>query len=96
METPLSKHDLKVTVTYPAAGKPFKENNADPTETLAPLKTRVLAYFELVESQQGESSVTYHFFHGKDRLTDLSLTLGSLAGNAGALALKLSQQIEQG
>ena len=96
METPLSKHDLNLSVAYPAASKPFKDHNASPSETLSSLKPRVLAYFGLTEGQQGENTVSYVFFEKKDRLTDLSVTLGSLAGNAGALALKLSQQLEQG
>ncbi len=91
----MAKH-LNVTVTYPAAGEPFHEHGDSPEEALASLKVRVLTYFGLEEGDQGGSQVTYVFFKGKERLTDLSVTLGSLAADAGALALKLSQQIVQG
>lgn len=89
-----TKH-INVTVTYPAAGEPFHDHNASPEETLASLKVRVLNYFDLHEGDQGGNQVTYDFFKGKERLTDLSVTLGHLAA-AAALALKLSQQIVQG
>jgi hypothetical protein len=42
------------------------------------------------------STTTYIFYHGKEALTDLSRTLGSIAGHAHELTLKLSQQITQG
>ncbi|MGF7054764.1 hypothetical protein GGC47_003968 [Bosea sp. OAE752] len=87
---------LNVTVTYPAAGKPFQDKKADPSETLASLKARVLAKFGLEEGDEGGSQVTYILFKGKDRLEDLSLALQQVAGNAAALSLKLSQQIVQG
>lgn len=86
---------LNVTVTYPAAEKPFHQDAA-PTETLGQLKEAVLKFFRLHEGSEGGSQITYVFFHGKDKLTVLSLTLGAIAGNAAALSLKLSQQVEQG
>ena len=87
---------LNVTVTYPAAGKPFHDKEAAPTEALASLKARVLVYFGLKEGEEGGNQVTYLFFEGKQRLEDLTVTLQSLAGEAHALSLKLSQQIVQG
>src|SRR5262249_22239182 len=95
-EVPMTNETLNVTVTYPAVGKPFHDPNANRGETLQSLKGRVLTAFGLKEGDEGGNQVTYVFFKGKDRLDDLSVTLGTLAGNAQALALKLSQQIVQG
>lgn len=92
----MAKQTLNVTVTYPAAGKPFQDKKADPDETLASLKVRVLAKFGLQEGDEGANQITYILFKGKDRLEDLSVTLKHLAGSAAALSLKLGQQIVQG
>lgn len=92
----MAKQTLNVTVTYPAAGRPFQDKDAAPTETLGMLRARVLEYFHLKEGEEGGNQVTYILFKGKDRLEDLSVVLQVLAGNAGALSLKLSQQIVQG
>jgi hypothetical protein len=96
MEALMVEHSLDFTVTYPAAGKPFHDHHAARNETLGSVKPRVLTFFHLAEGQEGGSQITYVFFKGKERLTDLSITLGALAGHADALALKLVQQIEQG
>jgi hypothetical protein len=37
-----------------------------------------------------------NLYQGRDELTDLTRTLGTLAGHASALELKLSQFIQQG
>jgi hypothetical protein len=87
---------LNVTVTYPAAERPYQEHEATPSETLTVLKPKVLAYFHLTEGTGEGGTVTYVFYLGKEKLTDLTVTIGSLAGHASALTLKLSQQIEQG
>jgi hypothetical protein len=92
----MAKQSLHVTVTYPAAGKPFQDKDVSPTETLAWLKARVLEFFRLTEGEEGGNQVLYVLFKGKDRLEDPSVTLQILAGEAGALSLKLSQQIVQG
>ncbi|SCB55575.1 hypothetical protein GA0061098_104521 [Bradyrhizobium shewense] len=92
----MAKQTLNVTVTYPAAGKPFQDKDAVPTETLASLKARVLTKFGLNEGEESGNLITYVLFKGKERLEDLSVTLQILAGDAGALSLKLSQQIVQG
>lgn len=92
----MAKPTLNVTVTYPAAGKPFQEKSASPAETLGSLKTRVLTKFGLKEGEEAGNQVTYVLMKDKDRLEDLTVTLGAIAGNAAALSLKLSQQIVQG
>lgn len=90
------KQTLNVTVTYPAAGKPFHDKDAAPNETLASLKARVLVKFGLKEGEEDGNQVIYVLFKGKERLENLSVTLQVLAGDAHTLALKLSQQIVQG
>ena len=89
---------LNLTVTYPAASEPFHDKDASPAEVLGSLKERVLAAFGLVEgpSPDGQTVTTFTLYRGKDPLEDLSVTLGTVAGHAHALALKLSQQITQG
>lgn len=92
----MAKTSLNVTVTYPAAGKPFQDKAAAASETFGALKARVLTKFGLKEGEEGGNQVTYILMKGRDRLEDLSATLGALAGDANALSLKLSQQIVQG
>lgn len=92
----MAKQTLNLTVTYPAAGKPFQDKGASRDETLASLKARVLKAFGLIEGEDGGNQVTYVLFKGRERLTDMSVSLGALAGEAKALSLKLVQQIVQG
>lgn len=95
---PTKADTLNVTVRYAAAPKPFQDHDATRQETLQGLKTRVLAAFGLSEGQSTPdgNSITYKLYHGKTELTDMSATLGALAGQAHALELKLSQHIQQG
>lgn len=92
----MAKHSLNVKVTYPAAGQPFRDDDAAPSETLASLKARVLTFFHLTEGDEGGNQITYVLFKAKERLTDLSVTLGALVDHGRSLNLKLVQQIEQG
>ena len=89
---------LNVTVRYAAAPKPFQDHDALGTETLAHLKARVLDAFGLTEGESSPdgNSISYKLYHGKTELTDMSVTLDAVAGNARALELKLSQYVQQG
>lgn len=87
---------LEVNVRYPAAAKPFVDPKADPQETLASLKARVLDAFHLTEVQDPNQSVLYFLYHEDEKLEDLSQTLGHIAGDRHVLKLKLVQQIIQG
>ncbi len=88
---------LEVTVRYAAAIEPFHDKHADPEETLASLKTRVLSAFGLTEGAPTEGGTfTYKLFHNKDELTDLSKSVGSFGGHPRAVTLKLSQEVKQG
>ncbi len=92
-----SKSTLNLIVRY-AAAEPFKDKTADSGETLGSAKQRALEEFEL--SDEGTAAngnvIVYKLFHGREEQTDLTKTLGQLAGPAGALELKLSQHVQQG
>lgn len=96
--TGVKKDTINVTVRYAAAPKPFHDNDADRTETLSSLRSRVLEMFGLIDGEATPEGnlITYKLYHEKAELTDLSRTLADVAGQAGALPLKLSQFIQQG
>ena len=88
---------INVTVVYIAAPKPFEQKDAPADETLAVLKALVLAAFGLKEGATPDGdTVTYRLYHQNQPLDNLDQTIGTVAGHAGALALKLSQQITKG
>ncbi len=88
---------LHVIVHYVAAGKPFQDKDAPLTETVGELKQAALTFFDLTEGTLPDgSTTTYTLYKDKQPLTDLSQSLGDLAGDKRELQLKLSQQIVQG
>jgi hypothetical protein len=91
------KDTLNVTVVYAAAPRPFQDHDASREETLASLTARVLAAFGLTEGAQTDGTqVQYKLYHGKEELTDLSQTRGTIAGPAHAVQFKLGQVVTQG
>jgi hypothetical protein len=94
---PGNAHGIEVTVRYAAAVEPYREKNASASEVLSTLKANALAAFGLVEGAVTDGGTfTYKLFNKKDELTDLSRTLGDVAGQAHALELKVSQEVKQG
>lgn len=93
-----ARDTLRVTVRYAAALKPFIDEDANRNETLGALRSRVLEKFELTDGGTAPDggAIVYKLYHGKDEITDLSRTLGDIAGHARDLQLKLSQFIQQG
>lgn len=91
-----SKNSLVVKVRYLAVGRPFVEPKADSNESLASLKPRVLGFFELAEGTANGGTKVYQFVHGSEVLTDLSVTLGSIAEGKKEVDLMLIEQFEQG
>jgi len=88
---------LRVIVNYPAAKKPFEQDNASRKETVGTLKSSVLAAFGITEGQSADGKTfTYTLFHRKTPLENLNETLGQVAGDEHTLELKLSQQVTQG
>jgi hypothetical protein len=91
------EHKLKVTVEYVGSGKPFKDDNADRSETVGQLKQRVLSYFELTEGQgPGGNNYTYILYYQKTPLENMNQQIGEITGDKDVLKLKLNQQITQG
>jgi len=91
-------HALReVKVTYPAAREPYRQHDVPRAETVGTLKHRVLEAFHLTEGTSPEgTTTTYTLYHGKQPLENLQQTLGSVAGDAHELHLKLVQEIKQG
>jgi len=88
--------EVRVTVHYMAAGKPFEQGFAR-SATVGDVKTASLHAFDLTEGTNQEgNTVTYTLYDKKDPLENLSATVGQLAGQQNVLQLKLSQQITQG
>ena len=57
---------LQVIVHYPAAEEPFRDNDADPNETVGHLKSRVLSAFGLSEGPgSAGNTVTFTLYHEK-------------------------------
>lgn len=88
---------IKVMVHYVAAGEPFKDDHADPSETIGHLKSRVLTAFGLSEGQTPDgNTATFTLYHDKQPLDNMNQTLGDIAGSHKVLQLRLVQQITQG
>lgn len=87
---------LVVRVRYITARKQFVDSKAQQEESLAALKPRVLAFFELVEGSVDGGSKMYYFALEGIVQTDLQSTLGSLADGKHELKLDLIERFEQG
>jgi hypothetical protein len=83
--------NIKVSVHYIAAGKPYMAEVA-PTETVAQLKASALTAFGLV----AQANKTYKLFHQKQELSDPNRTIGQLAGDKHELKIDLEEFITQG
>lgn len=59
-------------------------------------KPKILAFFELTESSGQQGGKVYTFAMSGTPLTDLSVTLGTLAAGKHELKLDLIEQLEQG
>lgn len=87
---------LALRVRYISAKKPFDDPHARVDEPLTDLKPRVLSFFKLSEGAVDGGNKTYHFSHNNKTLTDLSVTLGSLADGKHELKLDLIERFDQG
>lgn len=84
---------IDLTVEYPPTEDKLNDHGSNRDETVGVLKNRVLAAFSLVEGVNDQGQLlTFILFHGKVPLTDAAATLGSVAGNAGSLHLKLERE----
>lgn len=92
-----SKNDsLVVKVRYLAARRQFVDPKAKASETLAELKPRVLAFFDLAEGAFNGGTKIYQFVHDNQVQTNLNVTLGSIGDRNRELELMLIEQFEQG
>ena len=82
---------VRLVVSYAAAVRPYKAEVADNT-TIGQVKAAVLDAFKLQET----GTKTFKLFHGKTELSNLSQTVGEVAGGHQELALKLEEVIVQG
>ena len=82
---------IKVQVHYMAATKPFKTEE-EPATTVGQLKAAALTAFGLKE----DTTKVYKLFYQKLELTNLSQTLGEIAGHQRDLNLKLEEVLIQG
>lgn len=91
------EREIKVKVIYPAARKPL-ELEFEAHTILATIKAVALEKLNLKEgpTPDGQGTATYTLFFGKDALTDLTVSIFSIAGKSGSIMLKLVQQITQG
>lgn len=87
---------INVQVRYPAAPKPFIDPRAQASETVGHLKARVLAAFEISETQTPDQQVLFFLYLEDQKLENLQQTLEQLAGRDRVLKLRLVQQIVQG
>mgnify|MGYP000013376727 CR=1 FL=1 len=87
---------LVVQVRYLAASRPYIEPQANGEETVAQLKPRVLTFFGLAEGDVDGGRKQYAFSFDGTILTDLNVTLASLAGNKHRVDLTLVEQFVQG
>lgn len=87
---------IVVSVRYITSRKRFVEPQAQPEESLATLKIRVLDFFELAEGGVEGGTKTYQLALDGIVQTNLGATLGSLADGKHELKLDLIELFEQG
>jgi hypothetical protein len=92
----MSNKTINLRVRYIGAKQPFVDPKANPGETLAGLKPRVLTEFKLTEGAANGGTKTYLFAHDGVTLTDANVTLETLAGGKHELKLDLLERFEQG
>ena len=89
-------HPIQVHVRYAAKGKPYGDKH-EPAETLAQVKPKVLNFFTLKEGPvEGGGEKTYFFVLDGQEQTDLSQTLGALAGDKHEIKFNLVERLTQG
>lgn len=90
-------HDtLVIQVRYLAASQPYVDPKAHGTETVSQLKPRVLEHFELVEGDFDGGRKQYAFSVDGVMLTDLNVSLASIAKGKHRVELTLLEQFIQG
>ena len=88
--------ELLVQVRYLAVHQPYVEPHAAVTGTLVQLKARTLTHFGLMEGDADGGRKTYSLSLAGETLTDMNVTLGSLADGKHRLEFTLVEQFIQG
>ncbi|RTM15379.1 MAG: hypothetical protein EKK33_02110 [Bradyrhizobiaceae bacterium] len=84
---------IDISVEYPTTGDKLEDHSASRDEAVGALKSRVLAAFSLVEGVDEKGQLlTYILFHGHVPLLDSHATIGSVAGSAHEISLKLERE----
>jgi hypothetical protein len=81
---------IKVTVTFPLAGKPFQDD-VDPATTVGTVRAAAMAGFGVAE----DPGLLFYLVHASDRIDDAK-TVGEIAGHGAAVKFTLTRQIVQG
>lgn len=81
---------IKVTVTFPLAGKPYQDE-VDPGTTAGAVRAAAMSGFGVVE----DPGLLFFLVHASDRVDD-GTTIGEIAGHAAAVKFTLTRQIVQG
>ena len=95
-EEAAAHNNLVVQVRYLAAGQPYVEPHADGAEFVASLKPRVLQHFGLVEGDVDGGRKAYAMSVDGQILTDLQVTLSSVANGKHRVLFTLLEQFIQG
>lgn len=90
------KDELLVQVRYLAAHQPYVEPHAAATDSLGQLKARTLTHFGLTEGPADGGNKAYFLSLAGETLTNLEVTLGSLADGKHRLEFTLVEQFIQG
>lgn len=83
---------IRLKVIYPAAIKPYKDDEAGRYLTVAQVKAAALAAFGLTET----STKVFKLFHGGREFADPNQTIGEIAGKHQELVFQLEEVIQQG
>jgi hypothetical protein len=81
---------IKVTVTFPLAGKPY-DDEVEPSTTVGAVRAAAMSGFGVVE----DPGLLFYLVHASDRVDDAT-TVGEVAGHAAAVKFTLTRQIVQG
>ena len=87
---------LVVQVRYLAAAKPFVEPKVDGSQLVSTLKAMVLEFFGLAEGDVEGGRKEYAFSLDGVQLTNLQVSLESLAAGKHRIEFKLLEQFIQG
>lgn len=81
---------IRVTVTFPLAGRPYQDE-VELSTTAGAVRAAAMSGFGVVE----DPGLLFFLVHASDRVDDAT-TIGEIAGHAAAVKFTLTRQIVQG